>query len=91
MTPAVSLVLFVLIGFVAGVTGKGTGSSQVFSIVVGILGAWIGGNILSWLQVTDSMWFARLGFREYEAVISLIMAAIGAMLFLHIMRLSKQY
>lgn len=90
MTPAVSLVLFVLIGFVAGVTGKGNGSGQVLSIIVGILGAWVGGNILDWLWVTDSMWFGRLGLREYEAVISLIMAGAGAILFLYIKRLGRQ-
>lgn len=78
MSTEVTWVLFLLIGFVAGVIGRegrlGTGGN----IIVGILGALLGGHILDWL-----------GLNDYGPVASLIMAAAGAIALLSAVRLIK--
>ena len=75
----IRLVLFLLIGFVAGIIGRegrlGTGGN----IIVGILGALVGGHILGWLGVTDD-----------GLVSSLVMAGIGAIVLLSVVRLIKE-
>ncbi len=72
-------VLILLIGFVAGVIGRegrlGTGGN----IIVGILGAFLGGHILGWLGLIDD-----------GLVTSLITAAVGAIVFLSAVRLIKE-
>ncbi len=79
MSTEISWVLFLLIGFVAGVIGRegrlGTGGN----IVVGILGALLGGHILGWLGLTDQ-----------GLVSSLITAAVGAIALLSAVRLIKE-
>jgi uncharacterized membrane protein YeaQ/YmgE (transglycosylase-associated protein family) len=79
------LLLFLAIGLVAGwlagVLVKGSGFGLVGDLIVGILGAILGG----WL-------FRRLGFSLGlgELVDSLIVATLGAVLLLFLIRLIKR-
>jgi uncharacterized membrane protein YeaQ/YmgE (transglycosylase-associated protein family) len=77
-----SLVLFLVIGIVAGwLAGKimkGGGFGLVGDLVVGVVGSFIGG----WV-------FGLLGIAAYGLLGSLVMAVIGAMLLLYIIRLVK--
>lgn len=86
--PTIQWVLYVLIGFIAGATGKGIRSGTVGSIIIGVLGAVVGGNILSWLGLMARI-LGYLGLVEYQVIVSLIMAAAGAVLFLYVARVIR--
>lgn len=77
------LIMFLLIGLAAGwIAGKlmkGGGFGLVGDLVVGVVGAYLGG----WV-------FGLLGLAAYGLIGSLIMATIGAMLLLYIIRLVKK-
>ena len=80
---AESLVIFLLIGAVAGwlagVIVKGGGFGLVGDIVVGILGAFVAGLLLP-----------RLGIGLSGIVGSIVYAAIGAIILLLVIRLIKR-
>lgn len=77
------LVMFLLIGLAAGwIAGKlmkGGGFGIIGDLIVGVVGAYLGG----WV-------FGLLGLSAYGLIGSLIMATIGAMLLLYIIRLVKK-
>jgi uncharacterized membrane protein YeaQ/YmgE (transglycosylase-associated protein family) len=78
-----SLVIFILIGALAGwITGlitKGQGFGALGNIIVGIIGAFVGGFC-----------FRLLGFAAYTVLAQLISAVIGALLFLWLLRFIKK-
>jgi uncharacterized membrane protein YeaQ/YmgE (transglycosylase-associated protein family) len=78
MSIEVSWVLFLLIGFVAGVIGRESRLGPGGNIIVGVLGALLGGNILAWL-----------GLNDYGPLGNLIMAGVGAIVLLSAVRLIK--
>lgn len=88
MLSAYTLALWIIIGFVAGVSAKGARSGVIGSILAGIAGAVIGANILIWLGVEDEV-LSWLGIRDYEFFASLVLAGAGALLLLYIMRLIR--
>ena len=77
------LIMFLLIGlaagWIAGKVMKGGGFGLFGDLVVGVVGAYLGG----WV-------FGLLGLAAYGLIGSLIMATIGAMLLLYIIRLVKK-
>lgn len=79
----VGLIAFLIIGAVAGwLAGKlmkGSGFGLLGNIVVGIVGALIGGFV-----------FGLLGISAGGFIGSLVMATIGAVLLLYIVRLLKK-
>ena len=79
MEPEIRWVLFLLIGFLAGVIGRegrlGTGGN----IIIGTVGALLGGHILGWLGLSDD-----------GLVASLVTAAVGAIALLSAVRLIKE-
>ncbi len=81
-------VFFILIGFIAGVTAKDIRSGTLLSIIIGIVGACIGGGILVWSDwAGDLLW--RMGMRDYELVFSLVLATLGAIFALSLFHLRK--
>lgn len=68
-----------LVGWLAGLIVKGRGFGLIGNIVVGIVGAILGGYIFGWLGITTG------GLAG-----SIIMATIGAILLLYIIRLIKK-
>ncbi len=81
-------IFFILIGFIAGVTAKDIRSGTVTSIIIGIVGACVGGGILVWSDYASHLLW-RMGIAEYELVISLVLAAVGAMFALSLSHLRK--
>ena len=79
----VHLILFLLIGIVAGYlagkTMKGKGFGTVGNLIVGIIGALIGGHL-----------FGILGVTGFGLVGSLIMAVVGAVVLLFLASLIKK-
>lgn len=79
----ISLVLFLIIGaiagWLAGLVVKGRGFGLLGDIVVGIVGAIIGGYLL-----------AIIGFVAWGLIGSLITAFIGAVVLLFIIKLIKK-
>ncbi len=77
-----SLILFLIIGlcagWLAGKIMKGGGFGLVGDLIVGVIGALLGG----WV-------FGLLGIGAYGLLGSLIVATIGAMLLLFLVRLIK--
>jgi len=78
-----SLLWFLLIGLIAGwLAGKimkGSGYGVIGDIIVGILGAFIGGHVLAWL-----------GVATYGLIGSLLSALLGAIILIFIVRLIKR-
>ena len=78
-----SLIWFLLIGLVAGwLAGQimeGGGYGVIGDLVVGVIGALLGG----WI-------FQMLGFYEGGLLASLIVATLGAIIFLAILRVVKR-
>jgi uncharacterized membrane protein YeaQ/YmgE (transglycosylase-associated protein family) len=68
-----------LVGWLAGLIVKGRGFGLIGNIVVGIVGAILGGYVFGWLGITTG------GLAG-----SIIMATIGAILLLYIIRLIKK-
>ncbi|HUI41121.1 MAG TPA: GlsB/YeaQ/YmgE family stress response membrane protein [Terriglobia bacterium] len=83
---AITWVMFVIIGFIAGVIGKGQHAGSLRAIVAAILGAVVGGGVLSWLGVLSDV-AGRVGLGDFEIVVSLMMAGVGAVLFMGILPL----
>jgi len=73
------LLIGLIAGWLAGIIMKGSGYGVIGDIVIGIIGALIGGHVLRWLGVTT---FGLLG--------SLLTALLGAIILIFIVRLIKQ-
>ncbi len=73
------LVIGLLAGWLAGKIMKGSGFGLLGDLIVGIVGAYLGG----WV-------FGILGLSAYGFLGSLIMALVGALLLLYIIRLVKK-
>jgi uncharacterized membrane protein YeaQ/YmgE (transglycosylase-associated protein family) len=78
-----SLLWFLLIGLIAGwlagIIMKGSGYGVIGDIIIGILGALIGGHVLGWL-----------GIATYGLLGSLLAALLGAIILIFIVRLIKR-
>jgi uncharacterized membrane protein YeaQ/YmgE (transglycosylase-associated protein family) len=74
-----SLILFLVFGCLAGKIMKGSGFGLVGDLVVGVLGAFIGG----WV-------FSLLGIAAGGIIGALITALVGALLLLYLVRLVKK-
>ena len=78
-----SLLWFLLIGLIAGwLAGKimkGSGYGLIGDLVIGILGALIGGRVLGWL-----------GVGGYGLIGSLLTALVGAIILIFLVRLIKR-
>jgi uncharacterized membrane protein YeaQ/YmgE (transglycosylase-associated protein family) len=78
-----SLLWFLLIGLIAGwlagIIMKGSGYGVIGDIVIGIIGALIGGHVLGWL-----------GIATYGLIGSLLTALVGAIILIFIVRLIKR-
>ncbi len=72
------LVIGILAGFLAGKLVRGGGFGLIGDLVVGVIGAWIGGHVLGWLGIVAGGLVGRL-----------ITAVIGAVILLWIIRLIK--
>ncbi len=81
-------IFFILIGFIAGVTAKDIRSGTVTSIIIGVAGACIGGGILVWSDYASRLLW-RMGMAEYELLVSLVLAAGGAIFALSLFHLRK--
>lgn len=73
------LIIGLIAGFLAGKLTRGGGFGIVGDIVVGVLGAFLGG----WV-------FGLLGIASYGLIGSIITATIGAILLLFLIRLIKK-
>ena len=73
------LVVGLIAGWLAGVIMKGSGYGVVGDIIIGILGALIGGHVLGWLGVVT-----------YGLIGSLISALVGAIILIFVIRLLKR-
>ncbi|MGH7739777.1 MAG: GlsB/YeaQ/YmgE family stress response membrane protein [bacterium] len=73
------LVVGLVAGWLAGKIMKGKGFGLWGDLVVGVVGAVIGG----WL-------FGMLGFAAYGLVGSIVVALIGALILLYVLRLIKK-
>lgn len=80
MSPILWFLLIGLIaGWLAGVIMKGSGYGVIGDIIIGILGALIGGHVLGWL-----------GVATHGLIGSLLTALLGAILLIFIVRLIKR-
>jgi len=75
----VFLIVGVVAGFLAGKIMKGKGFGLVGDLVVGVIGAWLGG----WI-------FGMLGFLPVGIIGTLISATAGAVILLFVIRLFKK-
>jgi len=80
--PLMNFILFLLIGlcagWLAGKLMKGGGFGMIGDLVVGVIGAVLGGFV-----------FGLLGLAAYGLIGSLVVATVGAMLLLFLVRLIK--
>jgi len=73
------LLIGLIAGWLAGIIMKGSGYGVIGDIIIGILGALIGGHLLGWL-----------GVATYGLVGSLLAALLGAIILIFIVRLIKR-
>jgi uncharacterized membrane protein YeaQ/YmgE (transglycosylase-associated protein family) len=73
------LIIGALAGWIAGELTKGDGFGLLGNIVVGVIGALIGGYV-----------FSAIGIRTYGLIGDLIMSIIGALILLFIVSLFKR-
>jgi uncharacterized membrane protein YeaQ/YmgE (transglycosylase-associated protein family) len=78
-----SLIWFLLIGLIAGwlagIIMKGSGYGVLGDMVVGILGAMIGGHVFGWF-----------GIVSYGLIGDLVTAVVGAVILIFVIRLIKR-
>ena len=78
-----SLIWFLIIGLIAGwLAGKimkGSGYGLLGDLVIGIVGAVIGGHVFGWL-----------GIAAYGLIGSLILAVLGSLILIFVIRLIKR-
>ncbi|HEY6390197.1 MAG TPA: GlsB/YeaQ/YmgE family stress response membrane protein [Bryobacteraceae bacterium] len=79
MTLLWMLLIGLIAGWLAGIIMKGSGYGVIGDIIIGILGALIGGHVLFWLGVPTH---GLLG--------SLLTALLGAILLIFVVRLIKR-
>jgi uncharacterized membrane protein YeaQ/YmgE (transglycosylase-associated protein family) len=73
------LIIGLIAGWLAGLIMKGSGYGVLGDLVLGIVGAMIGGNVLGWF-----------GIVTYGLVGSLIAALVGALILIFLIRLVKR-
>lgn len=73
------LIIGLIAGWLAGVLVRGGGFGIIGDIVVGVIGAFIGGYI-----------FRSLGITAYGTLGDIVMAVIGAIILIFIIRLVKR-
>jgi uncharacterized membrane protein YeaQ/YmgE (transglycosylase-associated protein family) len=73
------LVVGLIAGWLAGVITRGRGLGLIGDIILGVLGAMIGGHILGWL-----------GIFPYGTIGSIFAALVGAVILLSLIRLVKR-
>jgi len=73
------IVIGALAGWISGLITKGKGFGVLGNIIVGIVGAFVGGFC-----------FRLLGFAAYTLLAQLISAVIGALLFLWLLRFIRK-
>jgi uncharacterized membrane protein YeaQ/YmgE (transglycosylase-associated protein family) len=78
-----SFIIFVLIGalagWICGLLTKGTGFGAMGNVIVGIIGAFLGGFL-----------FRLLGFGAYGLPAQLIVAVVGALIFVWLLKFIKR-
>ena len=74
------LLIGVIAGYLAGNIMRGRGFGLVGDLVVGVVGAFIGGFL-----------FGELGLTAYGLIGELIMATLGALLLLYVIRHTRRY
>ncbi|HEV2687079.1 MAG TPA: GlsB/YeaQ/YmgE family stress response membrane protein [Bryobacteraceae bacterium] len=78
-----SLLYFLFVGLIAGwLAGKimrGSGYGIIGDMVIGIIGALIGGHVLGWL-----------GFVTYSLIGNIVSALVGAIILIFLVRLIKR-
>ena len=75
----VFLIVGIVAGFLAGKIMKGKGFGLLGDLVIGVIGAWVGG----WV-------FGMLGFLPVGIIGTLISATAGAVILLFVVRLFKK-
>jgi uncharacterized membrane protein YeaQ/YmgE (transglycosylase-associated protein family) len=73
------LIIGIISGWLAGVLTRGGGFGLIGDLIVGILGAIIGGHVLGWF-----------GIYTYGLLGSIVTAVIGAVILLSLIRLIKR-
>jgi uncharacterized membrane protein YeaQ/YmgE (transglycosylase-associated protein family) len=73
------IVIGILAGFIAGKIMRGKGFGMIVDLLLGIVGAWLGGYLFGVLGLTAGGLIGRL-----------LMSVIGAMLLLFLIRLIKK-
>jgi uncharacterized membrane protein YeaQ/YmgE (transglycosylase-associated protein family) len=73
------LIVGLIAGWLAGIIMKGSGYGIVGDIVIGIIGALIGGHVLGWL-----------GIATYGLIGSICTAVVGAILLILLVRVIKR-
>jgi len=73
------LLIGLIAGWLAGIIMKGSGYGVIGDMVIGIIGALIGGHVLGWL-----------GVATYGLLGSLLTALVGAIILIFIVRLIKR-
>ncbi|MDF2633513.1 MAG: Transglycosylase-associated protein [Pelosinus sp.] len=72
------LLIGIIAGWLAGNLTKGEGFGLIGDLVVGVVGSFIGGHL-----------FSLLGLSAYGTIAEIIMATVGAIVLLWIIRLFK--
>lgn len=70
------LIIGIIAGWLAGQISKGSGFGLVGDMVVGVIGAFVGGFL-----------FNLIGINAYGTIGSIIVATIGAVVFLWVLRM----
>lgn len=73
------LIVGLIAGWLAGIIMKGSGYGIVGDMVIGIIGALIGGHVLGWL-----------GIATYGLIGSICSAVVGAILLILLIRVIKR-
>jgi uncharacterized membrane protein YeaQ/YmgE (transglycosylase-associated protein family) len=73
------IVIGILAGFIAGKIMRGKGFGVLVDLLLGIVGAWLGGYI-----------FGLLGIAAFGTIGRLIMSVVGALILLFLVRLIKK-
>jgi len=74
-----SLLIGLAAGFLAGVITKGRGFGLVGNLIIGVLGAIVGGFL-----------FQLIGLRSFSLLGSLVTATVGAVLLLYLLSLAAR-
>lgn len=74
-----TIIVGILAGFVASKLFKDEGSGCLIDLLLGLVGGWLGGNVLSWLGITWGGVIGQIGT-----------AIVGAVLLLWIVSLLKK-